>query len=679
MPATEIVSFDTHSSRVVGGQSIDCSCWATPDEGALEGNQRRSYLRRKHAISLFLAGASASTVKELTSLSAKQAYRLIRERCLKPHPDGQPYGWRALVPYERIQPYTRKKSVRADSFGNGAAGALQALLNTRPDLRAELDARIRPKLGAKKRLKEVHISKRRHWKWFIDKLRDLGYEARGEWPFNTQTRAYYSIVKYVDNLLASDPVSLAAVTGGPDLVTKLKTGDGVDRPILSFMQRAEMDAHKLDGRFCVVLPTIDGGVQEKIVHRLWVVVILEVMSRVVLGYYFSLRREISQEDVLRAMKRALTRWVLRPVTFCDKAYVSGAGLLSTRDDNFIGLCWDETSVDGALAEASKRVRAVLLDAIGSKLLEPKNSFSKRRSKDDRPFIENFFRHLASGGLQRLSNTTGGKTEDRKGTNPEEVAVASRFQFEYAEELLDVLIANYNATPNKGIGYRKPLDYAEFLYKRSEKEFRKVEYSAIDNFLSIRKLCVVRGGAKKGRAPYVEFFYGRYSNEILQNRQDLVGKKIWVINHIEDDARIAKASTINGESLGVLRAAPPWSTSPHSLSVRAAIEQASSRGYFLIEYGSDAIANFMNYVESQPKKKLPVHPSYLEARRILSAAASPFISDAKLNEAMARADEVEEHYDNKKILKKTKENKPLVDATASIRDKPLPPRRMAKSE
>ncbi len=45
------------------------------------------------------------------------------------------------------------------------------------------------------------------------------------------------------------------------------------------MQRVEMDAHKLDGRFCVSLPLMGGGFQEKIVHRLWVIVILEVVSR----------------------------------------------------------------------------------------------------------------------------------------------------------------------------------------------------------------------------------------------------------------------------------------------------------------------------------------------------------------------------------------------------------------
>lgn len=134
---------------------------------------------------------------------------------------------------------------------------------------------------------------------------------------------------------------------------KLKTGDGSDRPVTKFLQRVEMDAHKLDGRFCVSMPEVGGGTKERIVHRLWVIVLIDVVSRVVIGYYFSLGKEVSANDVLRAIKRSLIKWVARPVSFSESPYRSGAGLLSSLGDDFIGLCWDETSVDGALAETCK--------------------------------------------------------------------------------------------------------------------------------------------------------------------------------------------------------------------------------------------------------------------------------------------------------------------------------------
>jgi len=221
----------------------------------------------------------------------------------------------------------------------------------------------------------------------------------------------------------------------------------------------------------------------------------------------------------------LGQWCVRPVSFCDAPYLPDAGLLSSLGHEFIGLCWDETSVDGALAETCTHVREALRDAVGSALLDPKTSFSRRRSKDDRPFIETFFRSLAGRGFQRMSNTTGSKPQDRKGREPEAVALASRFQYEYAEELLDVLIANYNASPHKGIGGRTPLAYARFLYQHSGQNFRRADPKVVEALFSVRKRCVVRGGAKKGRAPFVEFYYGRYTNEVLHSRQDLVGSDI----------------------------------------------------------------------------------------------------------------------------------------------------------
>lgn len=673
------VDIECFSRRIVGGKTVDASKWPTPDEGALEGDRRALYFARKQAVLLFLAGATSEIIERQTSIGARNVYRLIRERCLETHSDGRPYGWRGLLPYFRIQPYTRRTKIRVDSFGYGAVGAMQTVLDHHPDLREAFNTRILTRPPGN-RLVETKQSKRRHCGWFLDELRRRGYEARQEWPFNTASHSYYSICRYIDRLLAANPKALAQTVGGPDLVKKLKTGDGTKRPVSKFMQRVEMDAHKLDGRFCVSIPQVGGGFQEKIIHRLLVIVILEVVSRAVIGYFLSMRREVSKDDVLRAVKRGLTPWVARPVSFCETPYLPNAGLLSANGTQFVGLCWKETSVDGALAETCLHVRDALRIAVGSEILDPLTSFSKRRSKDDRPFIEAYFRNLAGKGFQRLSNTTGAKSQDRKGKVPEAVALTSRFQFEYAEELLDVLIANYNATPHSGIGNRTPLDYAKFLYEHSTADLRRAELGEIEALLSTRKRCVVRGGARTGRAPFVEFQYARYTNETLQSRQDLVGSHIWVICHKEDDCRVALASTLDGISLGVLRAAPPWHVSPHSLAVRNAICQANSHGQFAIPAGCDAVDVFMRYVESQGNKKLPVHPAYLEARRILIATAEQAIGASLLESAKARAAEAENVVEKKPSTKKEERAVPPGSAVAGTQqpsavESLLPPRRM----
>ena len=68
-------------------------------------------------------------------------------------------------------------------------------------------------------------------------------------------------------------------------------------------------------------------------------------SRAVLGYHLSLHRECSAEDVLRAIKHALTRWVPRELQFSSSAYVAEPGMPSARNDRYLGACWDEFSVE----------------------------------------------------------------------------------------------------------------------------------------------------------------------------------------------------------------------------------------------------------------------------------------------------------------------------------------------
>lgn len=137
---------------------------------------------------------------------------------------------------------------------------------------------------------------------------------------------------------------------------------------------------------------------DSIIHRLWVIVLIEVESRSVIGSYLSLRKECSAEDVLRALKKALTLWTPMKMQFSQSAYTPGAGLPSHHAERYLGACSDEFSVDGALANICNRVEQPIEEIVGVRILKPQdpNSYFSRRSLNDRPFIETFFRRLACG-------------------------------------------------------------------------------------------------------------------------------------------------------------------------------------------------------------------------------------------------------------------------------------------
>ncbi|PIF78811.1 hypothetical protein CLU95_6010 [Variovorax sp. 54] len=421
--------------------------------------------------------------------------------------------------------------------------------------------------------------------------------------------------------MAANPREAAYLIGGKSLADKLKAGDGVDRPVHRPYQRVEMDAHVLNGLFCILIPHPHGGHVPKIVRRLWVIVIVEVYSRAVLGYYLSLHPEVNKEDVLKAIRSALTRWQRRALSMGRGKYEDEAALPSRHSERYVGLCWDETSVDGSLAETCKTVKDVLRNVVGSVMVDPTQGYAARRLKDDRPYIETFFRTLGEQGLNRMSNSTGSKPSDKRGRNPEQVALNSQFQLEYLEDLLDVLIANYNATEHAGLAYRSPLQTLDFATTREEAPaIRRADASLVSGLLSVRKMCTVKGGYRTGRRPYVNFYGASYSGEFLIDRHDLVGTKICVTSHLENDARVARASTASGHSLGILRAAPPWHGFPHSLAIRSAIRTLLNQRKFRLASGGDAVAAFLEYVELLPGKKLPPHPAYLDMRRIMEEVA-----------------------------------------------------------
>ncbi len=635
-------------SRVGAGRgqfaSVNLDEWVDVDIDALDPVRRAQFLKRRQAVTMYLAGQGEAAIKGATGIARSNEYRLISNRCLAQHPDGTLMGWRGAIPHYRVVEYSRRSplEVRPGAHG-GAVGALQWLFRSAGGAEIELAFRNRI-LKTSSGLASGRRPKQQLFNWFLERLRKDGYEARGEWPFNVARLGCSSIYRFIDKVLDENPRQKLKQLGGPEGERKARAGDGTRRPELKVFQRVECDAHKIDARMVVLMPSPHGGYEPRKINRLWVIVLIEVASRAVLGYQLSMRLECSAEDVLRAIKSALTRWQPRELHWSEHGYAESAALPSGHGAQYIGACWDEFSVDGAMANICARVETQLKEAVGAAVIKPQNpnSFSARRSKDDRPFIESFFKQLAGGGFHRLATTTGSKPADRRGAKPEKVAMEVEFQLEYAEELLDALIANYNARPHSGLGWRSPLQQLDFLTRQRGTLPRQANPDDVKRMVGIRKLCTVKGGVASGRRLHFNFMNASYSAEWLAARLDLAGKNLWLQVEDEDDARFASVSTQRGDILGVVRAAPPWHLSPHTLYMRQAIRALAARRLLHLSTQGDPIEELIRYAEAGKQKKLPAHPAYLEARRVLqrqaSTASTSQASDALNTHAAAVSDQ-----------------------------------------
>lgn len=173
---------------------IDSASWVAVDDGALPQAECDFYLRRRQGILLYLDGASAVDLKAARGLGRSQIYRLITERCLKQHPDGNLNGWRGALPYHRVKTYSRSAPLKVGNWGGGAVGALQWVFES-PEgqgLEAEFKKHILDKTALLEAPRRPRLAL---FRWFIDELRTRGFERRGEWPFNVDKRGYVSISK----------------------------------------------------------------------------------------------------------------------------------------------------------------------------------------------------------------------------------------------------------------------------------------------------------------------------------------------------------------------------------------------------------------------------------------------------------------------------------------------------
>jgi len=132
----------SESTRHIKGLSdtiwADFTVWPGFDEASLAPDKLAKFLNRKEAIKAYLSGSKVATIRKEYGISEPQIYRLITERCICNHPDGQIYGWRALIPQTRIVQFKRRSPIVINQWGHGAVGAFQTLLDTYPDVREAL-------------------------------------------------------------------------------------------------------------------------------------------------------------------------------------------------------------------------------------------------------------------------------------------------------------------------------------------------------------------------------------------------------------------------------------------------------------------------------------------------------------------------------------------------------------
>lgn len=192
------------------------------------------------------------------------------------------------------------------------------------------------------------------------------------------------------------------------------------------------------------------------------------------------------------------------------------------------------------------------------------------------------------------------------------ALKHHISWENLLDLVDVLLANYNASRNTGIDGKTRLQVLSSFLRNGKAPLvlrPSVPLTAHTPRLGITvEKRPVRGSLKKGvvRTPYVEVDKLRYSGSGLAKNFELIGQSITL--HIDErDMRAVTAFDPSGESLGELVVLNRrWAQTKHSRALRKTINAQIRNGDFEPD-GSDVVLSFLTSLARKARKQMTARP------------------------------------------------------------------------
>lgn len=579
----------------------DLRSWPTVDPSALPEPRRALFSRREQAIFRYFEGQSLALIESATGIRRGQLYQLLA-RCVAPHADGRIQGFRALVPHVHTRDYIRTKPTQPSTPGKrgGASGAMAQLLERHEALTEFLQRQIqlhKVYFGIRGELRGLRATHRE----FLNRCRELNLTNK-HYPFNQDLQGIRSLAAAIRRLIASQTFSQTARIAGAQRVQRLRPPqDQTPRPVVTRpFEMVEFDGHKLNIRLRIRMVDPMGLEQDIELERAWLLVVLDVFTRAVLGWHLALATEYNRHDVIKAVQNALQpRRKRTTFSIAGLRYETRAGFISDAVRQAEYATWDWLRYDNARCHLAGDTLATVCDMIGSHI-----DAGPYAEPNERPYIERFFGTIGSTLSHRLPGTTGSNVQDvRRILSDPEDKLSLLVSSEELAELLDVNFANYNGTPHDGLGGRSPIEVMQYFAQKQGLIWRTLAQRYRQNLMLLQPVhpAIVRGNLRRGVRPYINLYGVRYSSSVLGEASGQIGRPLRIYFDPED-MRVAMAFLENGEEIGPLKAARPWDQTPHSLRLRQEILRLKRLKE--IDYGdlSDPVEAYLKYQRRKSRAK-----------------------------------------------------------------------------
>jgi len=521
--------FDRQS---IPDELCDVAGWPSTDDSALPTEDRDIVARRMQAMTLF--ADRQTSLREISRLTGVRFYDLYRlfGRCVAMHDDGRIFGMRALIPYCHTIAYQRSAPVTHSSDGEkgGASGAFAQLLRKYPDIAKWVERKVGERQRKSGGHHELQRNLRRVHRSFLEQCRRAGI-APHEYPFNRLHLGERSLATHIRCLETRHFDASARAAGASQIAHAWADADDhVRKPVARPFDVVEFDGHKIDLRVTLRIDDPLGFETLLALHRIWILVVLDVATRAVIGYSLALGKEYNKDDIAETLQATLKPHEGGAVRIPGLRVRQGGGFPSEVIPETAWACWSTLRFDAAKAHFANATLDRLTGVVGC--WTDNGSLSE---KNERALVERFFDQIASHFAHRLPGTTGRAPQAvERALNEVGGDLSLLMSLDELEDVIEVVLADYNGEPHSSLGGRTPLEAMRFFLARDSGSIRTLPVARRNTLCLLQEARVVtiRGSAKQGVRPHVNSGYVRYSNSILASNASLIGLRLRVYFNVK---------------------------------------------------------------------------------------------------------------------------------------------------
>lgn len=536
--------------------------WPPFDEKGLDVDVKKRFNLLKSAISKYLNFSSMEVVRKDLKMSEGRFFKIFH-KCGELTPDGEIYGWSALVAGRSIGGRKRIASISASPGSKGGwSGAFGKLLSDKPGIASALTEYLNAP-GKKRSTRPNRVEFRATHRRFL-KICAIEGITEEEYPFCTNERGRKALRGWIDNVyLPLNANRFVGLEHGPEAESLSRYGEGdgsASRPVAKFREWT-FDEVTMDVSARYEIPNAAGDWEELELARFFMIRLIDKGSGANLAMRLVFAPQATADDISELFWDALNGPPEVPKPIEGETLLEGAGYPSVILSKLRFALPAVVHMDRALSHLAGHVQSVVTSLFGGTVI-----LGPARTPRERAEIESRFSLQARRVVHQLPGTTGSGPKDpvrKRAAVPVDKLVR-------ANELLQVLDAycrNENVTPAAASGNIAPL---ERLRRLLEAGVLEPVYLDPDKrkpyFFSQPVRVAVKGNIAKGVRPYVNYLYMRYSSAELGRDFAMEGGTLLLRPDLRN-LRTVMLFREDGRFYGAAQVLGRWSSFPHDQRMR----------------------------------------------------------------------------------------------------------------